>query len=224
MRSEGPAGSRTTVQPFNRPTASSWATLACVVPPIRIRSMYLRTSPALEAYSRAGCAAARYPLWTPQEKRPLQESRSSRARFSTNNHRTSTGLWLTSEASMAASLYHCMAAPLRRCINAHSMLHACSHRGPPQSQQRPAAGAQAKRAARKIPTSTRPNLELLSVLAQCSVCAVLGPGLRSFSLSLAPALAALAALPVSTLQPAQPSPSPGKQESKKGQKLGRARA
>ncbi|PMD52571.1 uncharacterized protein K444DRAFT_216083 [Hyaloscypha bicolor E] len=125
---------------------------------------------------------------------------------------------------MAASLHHCIAAPLRRCIDAHSMLHACSHRGPPQSQQRPAAGAQAKRAARKIPTSTRPNLELLSVLAQCSISAVLGPGLRSFSLSLAPALAALAALPVSTLQPAQPSPSPGKQESKKGQKLGRARA
>jgi len=57
--------------------------LACVVPPIR--TMYLRTSPALEACSRAGVVgtlarwhvAARYSqqhaVWTPQEKRPLQK-------------------------------------------------------------------------------------------------------------------------------------------------------
>jgi hypothetical protein len=153
LRSEGPAGVQDSggvvhlhkLQPSNG--------LACAVPPIR--AMYLRTSPALEACSRAGVVDTLARLdATGEASTPEVHGRG--ARFSTNNHRTSTGLWLTSEHQgggehrcIAASLHRCITAliaapPLHRCIDAHSMLHACSHRGPRKASKGPAAGAQAR--------------------------------------------------------------------------------
>jgi hypothetical protein len=159
------------VQPSNRPTVQRLrhGRLSRASCPLFVFAPCISVPPLLWKHI-AEQAALRHDIPYGRHRRSVhsQESRSSRARFSTNNHRTSTGLWLTSEASMAASLYHCMAAPLRRCINAHSMLHACSHRGPPQSQQRPAAGAQAKRGAaseRHAKSPHRPDRTW-----SCSVC------------------------------------------------------
>jgi hypothetical protein len=76
---------------------------------------------------------------------------------------------------MAAWLHHCITALLHRCIDAHSMLHACSIETPAKPAKarcwRSGEARGGERAARKIPTSTRPNLEQLSVLnAQSVLC------------------------------------------------------
>jgi hypothetical protein len=181
----------------------------------------------------------------PQEKRPLQKFRGAGRASRRITTEQSTGLWLTREDQ--GGEHRCIAASPHCCTTA-ALLHRCPLHAacmlpsrPPQSQQRARCCCccwrsgevrGGERAARKIPTSTRPNLEQAPSSAQSVLCWEPGTNEASRSRSLAPALAAL---PVSTFQPAQPSPAPAqeskqasrqasRQERKKGQKLRRARA